>query len=237
MTVVTSGGGGGGGGGAGWSIGAISARCSPSPSSWPGCSGCSPPGWLPGAARRGVRRRPARHAGARGDPPVVGVLAPLELRTPLRGRRDLVDLSYIVGPALGATLAIGLPGPWPMWIVGGLWVVAGARCWLLDPVVRQEAGQRPRRWDRPRAGGGADRHLRLGLPPHRHRAGDGCEPATQRTGPMIPWSTPCGASRRSRAASPTARCDARCRSRFWSPGSGRPRCPSRSPGRGGGWPC
>ena len=71
----------------------------------------------------------------------VGVLAPLELRhTAYAVDAILVDLSYIVGPALGATLAIGLLGPWPMWIVGGLWVVAGAALWLLDPAVRHEAG-------------------------------------------------------------------------------------------------
>jgi len=71
----------------------------------------------------------------------VGVLAPLELRhTAYAVDAILVDLSYIVGPALGATLAIGLPGPWPMWIVGGLWVAAGAALWLLDPAVRHEAG-------------------------------------------------------------------------------------------------
>jgi MFS family permease len=71
----------------------------------------------------------------------VGVLAPLELRhTAYAVDAILVDLSYIVGPALGATLAIGLPGPWRMWIVGGLWVAAGAALWLLDPAVRHEAG-------------------------------------------------------------------------------------------------
>jgi hypothetical protein len=74
----------------------------------------------------------------------VGVLAPLELRhTAYAVDAILVDLSYIVGPALGATLAIGLPGPWPLWIVGGLWVAAGVALWLLDPAVRHEAGGAP----------------------------------------------------------------------------------------------
>ncbi len=74
----------------------------------------------------------------------VGVLAPLELRhTAYAVDAMLVDLSYIVGPALGATLAIGLPGPWPLWIVGGLWVAAGVALWLLDPAVRHEAGGAP----------------------------------------------------------------------------------------------
>ena len=53
-----------------------------------------------------------------------------------------MDLSYIVGPALGATLALGLPAPWPMWVVGGLWVAAGVALWLLDPAIRHEAGRR-----------------------------------------------------------------------------------------------
>jgi MFS family permease len=71
----------------------------------------------------------------------VGVLAPLELRhTAYAVDAILVDLSYIVGPALGATMAIGLPGPWPLWIVGGLWVAAGVALWLLDPAVRHEVG-------------------------------------------------------------------------------------------------
>jgi MFS family permease len=67
----------------------------------------------------------------------VGVLAPPELRhTAYAVDAIMVDLSYIVGPALGATLALSLPGPWPMWVVGGLWVGAGVALWLLDPAIR-----------------------------------------------------------------------------------------------------
>jgi MFS family permease len=67
----------------------------------------------------------------------VGVLAPPELRhTAYAVDAILVDLSYIVGPALGAALALGLPDPWPMWVIGGLWVAAGAALWLLDPAIR-----------------------------------------------------------------------------------------------------
>ena len=70
----------------------------------------------------------------------VGVLAPPELRhTAYAVDAILVDLSYIVGPALGAALALGLPAPWPMWVIGGLWVAAGAALWLLDPAIRHEA--------------------------------------------------------------------------------------------------
>lgn len=70
----------------------------------------------------------------------VGVLAPPELRhTAYAVDAIMVDLSYIVGPALGATLALGLTGPWPMWVVGGLWVGAGVALWLLDPAIRHAA--------------------------------------------------------------------------------------------------
>jgi MFS family permease len=69
----------------------------------------------------------------------VGVLAPPDLRhTAYAVDAILVDLSYIVGPALGAALALGLPAPWPMWVIGGLWVAAGLALWLLDPAIRHD---------------------------------------------------------------------------------------------------
>ncbi|MBA3905489.1 MAG: MFS transporter [Pseudonocardiales bacterium] len=67
----------------------------------------------------------------------VGALAPAQLRRTAYALDAMsVDLSYIVGPAIGTALALGLPGPYPLWIIGCAWVVSGAALWLLNPATR-----------------------------------------------------------------------------------------------------
>jgi MFS family permease len=67
----------------------------------------------------------------------VGVLAPAGLRRTVYALDAMsVDLSYIVGPAIGAALALSLPGPFPMWVIGAAWVASGAALWLLNPPTR-----------------------------------------------------------------------------------------------------
>lgn len=89
----------------------------------------------------------------------VGVLAPAQLRRTAYALDAMsVDLSYIVGPAVGTTLALALPGPWPLWIIGAGWVAAGAALWLLNPATRgapDPDGPGPQqvgRWWSPRLG-------------------------------------------------------------------------------------
>ena len=67
----------------------------------------------------------------------VGMLAPPELRRPAYALDAIsVDVSYIFGPALGTALALGLPSPYPMWVLGGAWVLAGLALWRLHPPPR-----------------------------------------------------------------------------------------------------
>ncbi|HEY0813848.1 MAG TPA: MFS transporter [Pseudonocardia sp.] len=87
----------------------------------------------------------------------VGVLAPPQLRRTAYALDAMsVDLSYIVGPALGTSLALGLAGPLPLWIIGGAWVVSGAALWLLNPPTRgvpdpdSTAQSKPGAWLSPR---------------------------------------------------------------------------------------
>jgi MFS family permease len=44
-----------------------------------------------------------------------------------------VEMSYIIGPAVGTVLALQLSTSTAMWIVGAGWVVAGIALWLLNP--------------------------------------------------------------------------------------------------------
>lgn len=62
-----------------------------------------------------------------------------ELRRPAYALDAIsVDVSYIFGPALGTTLALGLPSPYPMWVLGGAWVLSGVALWRLHPPPRGE---------------------------------------------------------------------------------------------------
>lgn len=47
-----------------------------------------------------------------------------------------VETSYIIGPAVGAVMALQLATPLPMWIVGGGLVCSGVALWLLNPPTR-----------------------------------------------------------------------------------------------------
>lgn len=47
-----------------------------------------------------------------------------------------VEISYIVGPAAGAVLALQLSTPVAMWLVGAAWVGAGLALWALNPPTR-----------------------------------------------------------------------------------------------------
>lgn len=52
-----------------------------------------------------------------------------------------VELSYIIGPALGATLALTLSTSVAMWIVGSGWVLSGLALWWLNPPTSSESGR------------------------------------------------------------------------------------------------
>ncbi len=51
-----------------------------------------------------------------------------------------VELSYIVGPALGTTLTLTTSSTAAMWIVGIGWVCSGLGLWWLNPPTRAEGG-------------------------------------------------------------------------------------------------
>jgi len=51
-----------------------------------------------------------------------------------------VELSYIIGPALGTTLALTLSTETAMRIIGSGWVLSGVALWLLNPATRTEGG-------------------------------------------------------------------------------------------------
>lgn len=51
-----------------------------------------------------------------------------------------VELSYIIGPALGTTLALTLSTRGAMWIIGSGWVLSGLALWRLNPPTRSEGG-------------------------------------------------------------------------------------------------
>lgn len=54
-----------------------------------------------------------------------------------------VEISYIVGPAVGTGLALWLSTGVAMWVVGAGWVLAGLLLALLDPPTRAEAAETP----------------------------------------------------------------------------------------------
>lgn len=57
-----------------------------------------------------------------------------------------VEVSYIIGPAVGSLLVVTLSSPVAMAVVGAGWVATGVAFWVLDPLTRTgpaEPGERP----------------------------------------------------------------------------------------------
>ncbi|MFD1530675.1 MFS transporter [Pseudonocardia aurantiaca] len=150
-----------------------------------------------------------------------------------------VETTYIIGPALGALLALQVSTSVAMWAVGAGWFVSGAALMLLNPPTRTppsptDAPAPPvREWLDLRLLGalaattaavfvvfGTELAMIAGLQTSGQAAGS-------------PSSTPFGAWHRSPAASPTAPRAGPCRSPCWSQGSARPPSPWRSAAPGG----
>jgi len=83
----------------------------------------------------------------------IGALVPEEKRRPAFAVDSMaVELSYIIGPALGTVLVLQTSSPVAVWVVGGGRVLAGAALWLLNPLTRaprtadEEAAPPIRQW-------------------------------------------------------------------------------------------
>jgi MFS family permease len=64
----------------------------------------------------------------------IAVLVPPERRRPAFALDSMsVEISYIIGPAVGALLALQVSTPAAMWTVGACWLVSGTALMLLDP--------------------------------------------------------------------------------------------------------
>jgi len=76
----------------------------------------------------------------------LAVLVPPERRRPAFALDSMsVEISYIVGPAVGAVLALQASSTAAMWTVGAAWLVAGSALVLLNPPTRiaEGAGEGP----------------------------------------------------------------------------------------------
>jgi MFS family permease len=70
----------------------------------------------------------------------LAVLVPPERRRPAFALDSMsVEISYIVGPAVGALLALQVSSAAAMWAVGAGWLVAGGALMLLNPPTRVAA--------------------------------------------------------------------------------------------------
>jgi MFS family permease len=81
----------------------------------------------------------------------LAVLVPQERRRTAFALDSMsVELSYIIGPAVGAVLALQASTTAAMWTVGAAWLVAGGALVLLNPPTRMADapgdGPRARRW-------------------------------------------------------------------------------------------
>jgi MFS family permease len=64
----------------------------------------------------------------------IAVLVPPERRRPAFALDSMsVEISYIIGPAVGALVALQVSTPAAMWTVGACWLVSGTALMLLDP--------------------------------------------------------------------------------------------------------
>jgi MFS family permease len=69
----------------------------------------------------------------------LAVLVPAERRRPAFALDSMsVEISYIVGPAVGALLALQVSSTAAMWTVGAGWLLAGGALMLLNPPTRIE---------------------------------------------------------------------------------------------------
>jgi MFS family permease len=67
----------------------------------------------------------------------LAVLVPVERRRPAFALDSMsVEISYIIGPAVGALLALQASSAAAMWTVGAGWLVAGGALMLLNPPTR-----------------------------------------------------------------------------------------------------
>jgi MFS family permease len=83
----------------------------------------------------------------------IAVLVPPERRRPAFALDSMsVEISYIIGPAVGAVLALQASSTAAMWTVGACWLVAGGALMLLNPPTRapkaEDSGPPPpvRQW-------------------------------------------------------------------------------------------
>jgi MFS family permease len=83
----------------------------------------------------------------------IAVLVPPERRRPAFALDSMsVEISYIIGPAVGAVLAVAVSSTAAMWTVGACWLVAGGALMLLNPPTRapeaEDSGPPPpvRQW-------------------------------------------------------------------------------------------
>jgi MFS family permease len=83
----------------------------------------------------------------------IAVLVPPERRRPAFALDSMsVEISYIIGPAVGAVLALQVSSTVAMWTVGACWLVAGGALMLLNPPTRvpeaEDSGPPPpvRQW-------------------------------------------------------------------------------------------
>lgn len=87
----------------------------------------------------------------------VGVLAPAGLRRPTFALDSMsVEISYIVGPAIGTVMALQLSTPVALWLIGAGRVVGVLALGLLNPATRTGDGTAPvhrRSWLTARLGG------------------------------------------------------------------------------------
>jgi MFS family permease len=69
----------------------------------------------------------------------LAAMVPVQRRRPAFALDSMsVELSYVLGPAAGALLALQLSTPVAMWIVGAGYVLSTVALWLLDPPTRAE---------------------------------------------------------------------------------------------------
>jgi MFS family permease len=67
----------------------------------------------------------------------LGAMVPAQHRRPAFALDSMsVEMSYIIGPAVGTLLAVQLSTSTAIWIVGAGWIASGVALWLLNPPTR-----------------------------------------------------------------------------------------------------